>query len=89
MQHRLAAHTGLQLVCATGLNDAGVDAAFTGPGSVIVKLRNDGDVRRNLSFLHLRDRIVDGQDIPATLTGGHETTAAQNWVEATGYEVRR
>jgi hypothetical protein len=53
MQHRLAAHTGLQLVCATGLHDAGIDAAFTGPGSVIVKLRNDGDLRRNLSFLRL------------------------------------
>lgn len=89
MQHRLAAHTGLQLVCATGLHDAGVDAAFTGPGSVIVKLRNDGDLRRNLSFLRLRTRVVDGIDLAATITAGRDTASPQNWVDAIGYEIRR
>jgi hypothetical protein len=89
MQHRLAAHTGLQLVCATGLNDANVDAAFTGPGSVIVKLRNDGDLRRNLSYLRLRSRIVDGVDIAASIVGGRPTPSEQNWVDATRYEIRR
>jgi hypothetical protein len=89
MQHRLAAHTGLQLVCATGLHDAGVDAAFTGPGSVIVKLRNDGDLRRNLSFLRLRARVVDGLDVAATITAGRDVASPQNWVDATGYEIRR
>jgi hypothetical protein len=79
MQHRLAAHTGLQLVCATGLHDAGVDAAFTGPGSVVVKLRNDGDLRRNLSFLRLRARIVDGIDVAAALTTGRDTDDPKNW----------
>ncbi len=89
MQHRLAAHTGLQLVCATGLHDAGIAAAFTGPGSVIVKLRNDGDLRRNLSFLRLRNRVVDGIDITAAITAGRNPSAPQNWVDATGYEIRR
>jgi len=89
MQHRLAAHTGLQLVCATGLHDAGVDAAFTGPGSVVVKLRNDGDLRRNLSFLRLRARIVDGIDIAAALTAGRDPNEPKNWVDATTYEIRR
>jgi hypothetical protein len=89
MQHRLAAHTGLQLVCATGLHDAGIAAAFTGPGSVIVKLRNDGDLRRNLSFLRMRSRVVDGIDIAAAITAGRDTSAAQNWVDATGYAIRR
>lgn len=89
MQHRLAAHTGLQLICATGLNDANVDAAFSGPGSVIVKLRNDGDLRRNLSFLRLRARTVDGVDIATSTTAGRAADADQNWVDATSYELRR
>ena len=88
MQHRLAAHTGLQLVCATGLNDANVDTAFTGAGSVIVKLRNDGDLRRNLSFLRLRARVVDGVDIAASIAAGRPTQSPQNWVDATRYEIR-
>ena len=88
MQHRLAAHTGLQLVCATGLNDANVDTAFTGTGSVIVKLRNDGDLRRNLSFLRLRARVVDGVDIAAAIAAGRPTESPQNWVDATRYEIR-
>lgn len=87
MQHWLAAHTGLQLVCATGLNDANVDKAFCGPGSVIVKLRNDGDLRRNLSYLRLRERIVDGIDIVEGLTAGRPVDAEQNWIDATRYEV--
>lgn len=87
MQHRLAARTGLQLVCATGLHDAGVDAAFSGAGSVIVKLRNDGDVRRNLSFLRLRSRVVDGIDVAAGLTAGRDPSSPQNWVDATTYEI--
>lgn len=89
MQHRLAAHTGLQLVCATGLHDAGVDAAFTGTGSVIVKLRNDGDLRRNMSFLRLRARTVDGIDLTAAIIAGRDQDSAQNWVDATRYEIRR
>jgi hypothetical protein len=89
MQQGLAAHTGLQLVCATGLNDAGVDAAFTGTGSAIVKLRNDGDLRRNLSFLRLRTRVVDGIDIDKAVTAGRDPGATQDWVDATSYEVRR
>ena len=88
MQHRLAAHTGLQLVCATGLNDANVDTAFTGTGSVIVKLRNDGDLRRNLSFLRLRARVVDGVDIAAAIAAGRPTESLRNWVDATRYEIR-
>src|SRR6266511_1067295 len=89
MQHRLAAHTGLQLVCATGLNDANVDAAFTAAGSVIVKLRNDGDLRRNLSFLRLRSRTVDGIDVVASILGGRPASSPQNWVDATRYEIRQ
>ncbi|ASU79052.1 hypothetical protein CDG81_13010 [Actinopolyspora erythraea] len=89
MQHRLAAHTGLQIICATGLHDTGVDAAFTGPGSVIVKLRNDGDQRRNLSFLRLRANVVDGVDVAGAMTGGRDPSASTNWVDALRYEVGR
>lgn len=89
MQHRLAARTGLQLVCATGLNDANVDAAFTGAGSVIVKLRNDGDLRRNLSYLRLRSRIVDGVDVAESILRGRAASSPQDWVDATRYEIQR
>lgn len=88
MQHGLAAHSGIQLVCATGLNDANVDRAFTGAGSVIIKLRNDGDLRRNLSFLRLRARSVDGEDLIPALINGRATDAPQNWVDSTKYEIR-
>jgi hypothetical protein len=88
MQHRLAAHSGVQLVCATGLHDPAVDAAFTGPRSVIVKLRNDGDLRRNLSYLRLRAIVVDGVDVAERVRGGRSREDSQNWVDATRYEVR-
>lgn len=89
MQHRLAAHSGIQLVCATGLNEPGVERAFSGVGSVIIKLRNDGDLRRNLSFLRLRARTVDGVDIAKAITGSRPTDAPQNWVDSTRYEIRQ
>lgn len=88
MQHGLAAHSGIQLICATGLNDANVEKAFTGTGSVIIKLRNDGDLRRNLSFLRLRARTVDGRDITTALTSSRPADATQNWVDSTRYEIR-
>ncbi|WP_134731663.1 hypothetical protein [Amycolatopsis nivea] len=87
MQHRLAAHSGVQLVCATGLHDPAVDAAFTGDGSVIVKLRNDGDLRRNLSYLQLRATVVDGVDVAESIIRGRDRGSPRNWVDATRYEV--
>ncbi|WP_280392305.1 hypothetical protein [Nocardia brasiliensis] len=89
MQHRLAAHTGVQLVCATGLHDPAVEAAFTGTGSVIVKLRNDGDLRRNLSFLRLRATIVDGIDVVESIVRERDPKSTRNWVDAITYEIRR
>ena len=89
MQHRLAAHSGIQLVCATGLNEANVERAFSSAGSVIVKLRNDGDQRRNQSFLRIREQIVDGIDLAKALAGDRPVDSEQNWVEATRYEFRR
>jgi hypothetical protein len=87
MQHRLAAYSGIQLVCATGLNDAGVEAAFTGTGSVIVKLRNDGDLRRNLNYLRVRQQIVDGADIHTALTRGRDTADPRNYLDAITYRI--
>ncbi len=89
MQHRLAAHSGIQLVCATGLNEANVERAFSSAGSVIVKLRNDGDQRRNQSFLRIREQIVDGIDLAKAVAGDRPVDSEQNWVEATRYEFRR
>jgi hypothetical protein len=55
---------------------------------VIVKLRNDGDLRRNLSFLRLRAAVVDGIDVVDRVRGGRPPEATQNWLDATRYEVR-
>lgn len=88
MQHRLAARSGVQLICATGIHDPGVDAAFSGKGSVVVKLRNDGDVRRNMSFLRLRSSVVEGFDVAGALTGGRDPEDPTNWVDATSYRVQ-
>ncbi|WP_206797518.1 hypothetical protein [Amycolatopsis sp. MtRt-6] len=74
-------------MCATGLHDPAVDAAFTGHGSVVVKLRNDGDLRRNLAYLQLRATVVDGVDVIDSITGGRDRASARNWVDATRYEV--
>lgn len=89
MQHRLAARSGVQLICATGIHDPGVDAAFSGKGSVIVKLRNDGDLRRNLSFLRLRSAVMEGTDVADSLAGGRDRRSQRNWVDATTYEIQR
>lgn len=89
MQHQLAAYSGIQLVCATGLNEPNVERAFHGEGSVIVKLRNDGDQRRNQSFLRIRERIVDGVEIAKAITGGKPVDSQQNWVQGTRYEIRQ
>lgn len=89
MQHRLAAHNGIQLVCATGIHDPGVDAAFSGPGSVITKLRNDSDVRRHLSYLRLRAAVVEGVSIADALTGTRPLTDRRAQVHATTYHVHR
>ena len=87
MQHRLAAYSHIQLVCATALNEASIEAAFTGAGSVIVKLRNDGDLRRNLNYLRVRQRVVDGVDIHAALTRGRDATDPHNYVDAITYRI--
>jgi hypothetical protein len=69
------------------LHDPAVDAAFTGDRSVMVKLRNDGDLRRNLSYLQLRATVVDGVDVLDAITRGRDRASARNWVDATRYEV--
>jgi hypothetical protein len=55
----------------------------------LVKLRNDGDLRRNLSFLRLRARIIDGIDVATTIIAGREPVSPRNWVDGTAYEIRR
>ncbi|MFM9035940.1 MAG: hypothetical protein ACKOQ4_16945, partial [Mycobacterium sp.] len=66
-----------------------VERAFSGIGSVIIKLRNDGDVRRNMSFLRLRARTVDGIDITKALSGTRAPDSPQNWVDGIRYELRQ
>jgi plasmid replication initiation protein len=34
-------------------------------------------------------RVVDGIDIAATITADRDPASPQNWVDATGYEIRR
>jgi hypothetical protein len=86
MQHRLAAHAGVQLICATGIGDPVIDAAFTTPGSVVVRLRNDGDVRRNLSYLRIRS--VNASGVETNLLGGRDPEDPDNYVTALSYRAR-
>ena len=88
MQHQLAAHSGIQLVCATGLNEPTVERAFSDAGSVIVKLRNDGDQRRNQHFLRIREQFVGGIDLVKAIGGDRPADSPQNWVEGIRYAVQ-
>jgi hypothetical protein len=87
MQHRLAAHAGVQLICATGIGDPVIDDSFATPGSVIIRLRNDGDVRRNLSYLRIRS--VSASGVEQNLLGGRDRDDQANYLTAIPYRVRR
>ncbi|QIS18339.1 hypothetical protein [Nocardia terpenica] len=56
---------------------------------MIVKLRNDGDLRRNLSFLRLRATIVDGIDVVESIVRERDPKSPRNWVDAITYQIRR
>ena len=55
MQQTLASQSGVQLICATGIDDPAVLAAFEGDTGRVVRLRNDRDQRRGYHHLRISD----------------------------------
>jgi hypothetical protein len=86
-QHALAAASGVQLVCASGIDHPDVLAAFEGPGARVVRLRNDRAQRTGLRHL----RVVDADAsvaVTAAVTNGHEPDDPAAYVNGVGYQVR-
>jgi len=87
MQQMLALQSGVQLVCATGLDDPGILAAFEGDSGKVIRLRNDRDQRKGLQYL----RIVEPNALQAVTAafGGTRTDATDEArVSASGYTIR-
>ncbi len=87
MQQMLALQSGVQLVCATGLDDPGILAAFEGDTGKVIRLRNDRDQRKGLQYL----RIVEPtalQAVTAAFGGARTDTSDEARVSASGYTIR-
>jgi hypothetical protein len=87
LQQALAARAGVQLICATGINDPTVRAAFEGDSSRVLELRNDRDQRQYLSYLRVADPTVKDAVIE-TLGAGRDSADPAGYLSATGYRVR-
>lgn len=87
MQQLLAIQSGVQLVCATGLDDPGVLSAFEGDTGRVVRLRNDRDQRRGLMYLRIADSAAAAAVTEAF--GGNRTDGTDEArVSASSYTVR-
>lgn len=88
MQQALAASVGIQLICATGINDPTVRAAFEGDSAVVVQMRNDIDQRRYLNYLRVVDPALAGP-VAEALAGGRDVADDAGYLSAARYRVRR
>ncbi|MGH3451684.1 MAG: hypothetical protein ACRDQW_13360, partial [Haloechinothrix sp.] len=86
MQQALAGKSGIQLICATGLNDPTVIAAFEGPDARVIRLRNDIDQRGGLNHLRVADPLVR-KAITEAILDGHDADDPNGYVSATSYTV--
>lgn len=86
MQQALAGKSGIQLICATGLNDPTVIAAFEGPDARVVRLRNDINQRGGLHHLRIADPLTH-KAVTEAILGGHEADDPHGYVSATSYTV--
>ncbi len=86
LQHALAAAAGVQLVCASGLEDPSVLTAFEGPGAVVVRLRNDRAQRTGLRHLRVIDEQVEAV-VGAALAGGRSPSDPAAYLDAQRYRV--
>jgi hypothetical protein len=87
MQQSLAAAAGVQLVCATGLDDPAVLHAFDGDSGRVLRLRNDRDQRLGLQYLRVEDPGAAAR-IGAAVTGGRDPADPRGYLDAVGYSVR-
>lgn len=86
MQQALAGKSGIQLICATGLNDPTVISAFEGADARVIRLRNDIDQRGGLNHLRVSDPLVH-KAITEAILDGHEADDPNGYVSATSYTV--
>ncbi|HUY21569.1 MAG TPA: hypothetical protein VMV22_04435 [Acidimicrobiales bacterium] len=86
MQQALAARAGIQLVCATGLDDPAVLTSFEGPRARVLRLRNDRDQRRGLHYLRVDDPELLSA-VRASVLGDHGEQTDNAFLSATGYTV--
>lgn len=87
IQQALAAEAGLQLVCATGIDDPNVLASFEGDAGRVIRLRNDRDQRRGLQYLRVVSPDVAAV-LEAGIRGSRPVEDPRGWVTGTGYTVR-
>ena len=88
LQQALAARAGVQLVCATGINDPTIRSAFEGEASKVLEMRNDRDQRQYLSYLRVADPSVDDA-VRGVVGGSRDQSDPAGYLSATGYRVRR
>lgn len=86
MQQALAGKSGIQLICATGLNDPTVISAFEGADARVIRLRNDIDQRGGLNHLRVSDPLVH-KAITEAILDGHDADDPNGYVSATSYTV--
>jgi hypothetical protein len=86
MQQALAGKSGIQLICATGLNDPTVISAFEGPDARVIRLRNDIDQRGGLHHLRVSDPLVH-KAVTEAILDGHDADDPNGYVSATSYTV--
>lgn len=86
MQQALAARSGVQLICATGLDDPAVKHSFDGDGGVVISLRNDRDQRRGVKYLRIADEALAAQ-VTAAISGGRDGDDPAGYIDAVRYHV--
>ena len=87
IQQALAAEAGLQLVCATHIDDPNVLASFEGNTGRVIRMRNDRDQRRGLQYLRVTSPDAAAV-LEAGIRGSRPVEDPGGWVAGTGYTVR-
>lgn len=87
MQHALASRAGVQLICATGINDPDVRAAFEGDEGRVIELRNDRDQRQYLQYLRVVDSDAAAR-LAAAVSDGRPPDDERGYLSGSGYRIR-
>jgi hypothetical protein len=87
MQQGLAAASGVQLICATGLDDPSILSAFEGDSGRVLRLRNDRDQRHGLQYLRIADSAI-AERVATSAARGRDIDDPNGYVDAIGYSIR-